>query len=125
MNPLSRDERAALRQVLLARHPWLEHDAFGPKAVESGECDCCGAEARLVSTCGPTAWTALGRRCAAEVGAEAWCDGHREDADRALGWLEELPAVADDVARLWWVSTGEVRLDPDLLDTVRRRALPA
>lgn len=124
MNPLSQRERAALRQELLVRYPWLEHLEFGPKAVESGECDRCGAEARLVSTCGPTAWTALGGRCAAEVGAEAWCDGHRDDAERALAWLAALSAVADDVARLWWVATGEVRLDPALLDGARRRALP-
>lgn len=124
MSALSREERAALRDALRARYPWLDHDEFGPKAVESGECDRCGAEARLVTTCGPTAWTALGRRCAAEVGVEAWCDGHRDDAARALGWLEALPEVADAVARLWWVSTGEVRLDPALLDDLRRRALP-
>lgn len=125
MSTLSREERAALRDALRARYSWLGHDEFGPKAVESGECDRCGAEARLVTTCGPTAWTALGRRCAAEVGQEAWCDGHREDAARALAWLVALPDMADAVARLWWVSTGEVRLDPALLDDLRRRALPA
>jgi hypothetical protein len=37
-----------------------------------------------------------------------------------------LPAEADDVARLWWVATGEVRLDPALVSTaVARLGLPA
>jgi hypothetical protein len=37
-----------------------------------------------------------------------------------------LPAEADDVARLWWVATGEVRLDPALVVAAAERlALPA
>lgn len=124
MTGLSREQRASLRDALRARHPWLDHEDFGPRTVEAGECDRCGAETRLVATCGPTAWPALGRRCAAEVGTDAWCDGHRDDAERALAWLTGLPAVADQVARLWWVSTGEVRLDPALLEQARRAALP-
>lgn len=121
---LGRQERAALRDALRARHPWLDAEDLGPRSVEAGECDRCGAEARLVSTCGPTPWPALGRRCAAEVGVEAWCDGHQDEAERALRWLETLPDAADQAARLWWVATGEVRLDPALLEGLRRAALP-
>ena len=73
----------------------------------------------MVETCGPGPFVALGRRCAAELGTEAWCEGHRGEAARALAWLARLPPEADDVARLWWLATGEVRLDPDL---ARRRA---
>jgi len=68
----------------------------------------------------------LGRRCATALGADAWCDGHRQEAAEALAWLSMLPAEADDVARLWWVATGEVRLDPALVSTaVARLGLPA
>jgi hypothetical protein len=125
-----------LRRALLARYPWLGDPEHGPQTVEAGECDRCGAEARLVAPCGPPPteragpgaigpdW-ALGRRCALELGPDGWCDGHEADAEAALAWLGELPAEADDVARLWWVATGEVRVDPGLLGAARRLALPA
>lgn len=108
-------DRAALREALLARYPWMGATEVGPQAVEAGECDRCGAEARLAETCGPVAWQYLGRRCAAEVGLEAWCEGHADDAGRTLAWLAALPAEADAATRLWWVATGEVRLDPELV----------
>lgn len=88
--------------------------AWGPGAVEAGECDGCGAEARLVMTCGPGAEVFLGRRCATSAGADAWCAGHSDQAEDALKWLEDLPAEADTVARLYWVATGEVTMAPDL-----------
>ncbi|WP_370324903.1 hypothetical protein [Euzebya sp.] len=113
-------DRAALREALRARHPWVDHTEWGPRAVTAGECDLCGEEARLVQPCGPppaelrgaTPDWALGRRCAAALGVEGWCDGHVDEATAALGWLEGLPADADVLARLWWVATGEVRPDP-------------
>lgn len=117
-------DKPALRQVLRHRYPWLAATDHGPQAVDAGECDRCGAEARMVATCGPTSEAALGRRCAAAVGADAWCEGHAEDAAATLAWLAALPEEADDVARLWWVATGEVRLDPALLAAARRLALP-
>ncbi len=120
---MDRQRRRELQQVLRAVHPWLTHDEFGPANLEAGECDRCGNEARLVSTCGPIAWPRLGRACAAEVGADAWCDGHADDAAAALAWLAALPAEADDAARLWWVATGEVQLDS--LAALVSRALPA
>ena len=124
MRALDAAQRRSLRQALLARYPWIEGPDVGPQAVEAGECDRCGAEARLVTTCGPTSWAGLGRRCAAEVGTAAWCDGH---ADAARAWLLQLAALppeADAVARLWWVASGEVRLDPDAVALLRRAALP-
>ena len=109
-------DKQVLRDALRSHHPWLDRQEWGPRSVDAGECDRCGEEARLVETCGPVGWRFLGRRCAAEVGTDAWCDGHRADAEEALAWLAGLPTEADDVARLWWVATGEVQLDPDLLD---------
>ena len=108
-------DKGALRAVLVERYPWLDDELWGPRNVEAGECDDCSAEARLVETCGPGAARYLGRRCAEARGVEAWCDGHAEEAAGALRWAEALPTEADDVARLWWVATGEVRLDPELL----------
>jgi hypothetical protein len=123
-----------LRAALLARYPWLGATDVGPQAVEAGECDRCGTEARLVAPCGPPPagmpggigpdW-ALGRGCASEVGAAGWCAGHAEEAAVALAWLAELPREADDVARMWWVATGEVRPDPSLLRAAERLGLPA
>jgi hypothetical protein len=116
-------DKAALRERLRAAYPWLDETEFGPRAVDAGECDRCGAEARLAPTCGPVAWAALGRACAGEVGLDAWCDGHLDEAQQTLAWLAALPDEADDVARLWWVATGEVRVDPTLL--LARLALDA
>lgn len=121
MHPI---DKPALRQALRERYPWVLAAEHGPRAVDAGECDRCGAEARLVPTCGPIAWAALGRRCAAELGADAWCEGHGAQAASTLAWVASLPDVADDVARLWWVATGEVRVDPALLAVARRLALP-
>ena len=117
-------DRAALRGALREAYPWLDATDVGPRSVAAGECDRCGDEARLVATCGPVPWRALGRRCALDLGLDAWCDGHEDDARWALRWLTELPDEADDVARLWWVATGEVRLDAALLERIRPR-LPA
>lgn len=111
-------DKGALRTALRERYPWVGDRRWGPQAVEAGECDSCGAEPRLAETCGPGVHRYLGRACARAVGQQAWCDGHAEDATEALGWLERLPPEADDVARLWWVATGEVRLDPALLGRV-------
>ena len=103
------------------RYPWLDDTEVGPRSVEAGECEACGREARLVMTCGPGPAVYLGRRCAAAHGAEAWCDGHAGEAVDALAWLARLPAEADAVARLWWVATGEVQLDPALVAGARQR----
>lgn len=117
-------DKAALRRALRDRYPWLDDTDRGPRAVDAGECDRCGAEARLVTTCGPIAWAALGRRCVAELGLDVWCEGHAGEGGAILDWAGRLPAEADDVARLWWVATGEVQVDPVLLDAARRLALP-
>jgi hypothetical protein len=131
-----------LRQALLARYPWTGDASFGPQTVEAGECDGCAAEARLVAPCGPPPaavarsaaaagrkvgpdW-ALGRRCVEGLGEDIWCEGHRAAGAAARAWLAYLPAEADDVARLWWVATGEIRLDPDLVvPSARRLGLPS
>jgi hypothetical protein len=114
-----------LRRELAARYPWLGVDEVGPASVEAGECDRCGAEARLVEPCGPTGYEALGRGCAAQLSVDgAWCAGHAEHGAWVLQWLGELPDEADDVARLWWVATGEVGLEPGLRQRATAQALP-
>jgi hypothetical protein len=121
-------DKAALRRALRTRYPWLDAADIGPRSVEAGECDRCGAEARLVAPCGPPprggvarvgADWALGRRCALALGVDGWCAGHEVEAEWALAWLGALPSEADGVARLWWVATGEVRLDATLLRRAR------
>lgn len=97
--------KAELRESLRGAHPWLDDDRFGPRNVNAGTCDRCGAEPRLVLTCGPSGGE-YGRRCAAE---DDWCDGHVDEAAEALAWLAALPEDADEIAWLWWLSTGEVR----------------
>lgn len=124
MTVVGADRRRALRAALIDRYPWIADHDVGPQAVEAGECDRCGSEARLVATCGPTRWAGLGRRCAAVVGRQAWCDGHADDAARWLVRLRGLPDEADTVARLWWVATGEVRMDPAGVAPLLARALP-
>jgi hypothetical protein len=125
--------RSELRAALLDRYPWLADTEHGPRTVQAGECDRCGVEARLVAPCGPPPSSAvgqvgpdwaIGRRCAAELGVDGWCAGHAEEAQDALAWLAALPEEADDVARLWWVATGEVRVDPAVMGVARRLALP-
>ena len=107
--PQTPGERARLRDLLLSRYPWLSDPETGPQSVSAGECDRCGNEARLVGTCGPGSWSAIGRRCAHDLGVTAWCEGHVDDARRHLAALASLPPEADIVARWWWVATGEVR----------------
>lgn len=94
-----------LQRRLAEQHPWLADDRFGPRNVTAGDCDRCGAEARLVQTCGPGGGE-YGRSCARE---DDWCGGHAEEAAAALAWLGALPDDADDIAYLWWLSTGELR----------------
>lgn len=108
-------DRAVLRRALRSHYPWIDRDDAGPRAVSAGECDRCGHEARLVETCGPGPHDFLGRRCAAQLGPDAWCEGHRDEAEELIIWLGSLPEEADDVARLWWVATGEVQLDTSLV----------
>lgn len=122
-----------LRAALLARYPWLAATDLGPQAVSAGECDRCAAEARLVAPCGPPPpdlrarpgpeW-GLGRRCTLELGDDVWCGGHAAEGEEARAWLARLPPEADTVARLWWVATGEVGLDPALRAGAARLRLP-
>ena len=112
MSSLSAAQRAELRDALRAAHPWLTATDWGAQAVSAGECDRCGQAPRLLPTCGPVAWQALCRDCAADLGTDAWCDGHRDDAVAALAWAADLPHDWSDVVRLWWIATGEVRLPP-------------
>ena len=117
------EQRAALRRALQQRYPWVADTDHGPAAVEAGECDGCGREARLLLTCGPGPELYLGRRCAEDRGLSAWCDGHEAEASAGLSWAAGLPSEADVVARLWWVATGEVSMDPDLILALRRQLL--
>lgn len=109
------DARRSVRDALRRRYPWVADPLWGPTAVEAGECDACGVEPRLVEVCGRGAHRYVGRTCAGAGGDALWCGGHSEDAAAALAWLARLPAEADTVARVWWVATGEVRLDPAIV----------
>lgn len=124
LSQLDRGTRAALRRWLVARHPWLEATDVGPLAVEAGECDRCGDAPRLVPLCGPVPHRAVCRDCALALGADGWCDGHAEDGAAARAWAADLPGGWSDVTRLWWVATGEVRLDPELLRRGRALDVP-
>jgi hypothetical protein len=101
--------------VLLERYAWLPGDTLGPGAVEAGECDRCGEAPRVVPLCGPTSYRAVCAPCATAVGTRGWCDGHADDAAAAREWADRLPPEWATVVRLWWVATGEVRLDPAML----------
>lgn len=141
LSPDGRAERAALRTALVARWPWVADTDHGPSSVAAGECDACGAEPRLVAPCGPAParvrqaaggrtgrglgqdW-ALGRRCLVVLADEAFCAGHADQAAAEAAWAAGLDAEADVVTRLWWVATGEVRLDPALRLAVSQLGLP-
>ena len=70
------------------------------------------ARPRLLPTCGPVAWPAICRACALELGTDAWCDGHADEAIELLSWARELPPWWGDAVVLWWVATGEVVSGP-------------
>lgn len=130
MTELDRARRAELRDVLRATYAWVPGTELGPGAVEAGECDRCGERPRVVPLCGPTAYRAVCADCVAAVGERGWCDGHRHDGATAIAWAGTLPAEWAAVVRLWWIATGEVRLDPSLvalegLPPRVRAALPA
>lgn len=112
-DPLSpREDRRQLQAVLREQAPWLTSTEAGPAAVQAGQCDRCGQRPRLLPTCGPVAWPAICRACAQQVGTDAWCDGHADDAEELLAWARDLPAWWGDAVVLWWVSTGEVASGP-------------
>jgi hypothetical protein len=103
--------------------PWLGHDEFGPRAVDAGPCDRCGELPRLLPTCGPAGLAGVCRPCATELGTDGWCGGHLDEAHAALTWAEALPSHWDLAVTLWWVATGEVRLER-LVDLRRDARLP-
>lgn len=112
MSQLSRSRRAELRKVLLVRYPWLGATDVGPQAVGAGTCARCQLWPVLLPTCGAVAWEALCRDCARQVGTDAWCHGHQDEAHAALAWAAALPDEWADVVLVWWLATGEVRGDP-------------
>jgi hypothetical protein len=124
LTELDRETRAALRRWLVARHPWIDSPDVGPRAVEAGECDRCGGAPRLVPLCGPVGFRAVCRDCALALADDGWCEGHAEEGAAARAWARSLPDDWADVTRLWWVATGEVRLDPDLLRRGRELDAP-
>ena len=113
-------DRAGLRRALREVHPWVTDGEVGPRAVEAGDCDRCRRQPRCVPTCGPTTWTALCADCAVEVGEDGWCDGHLEDGRAHRAWARALPPEWPTVVRLWWVATGEVRVDAAWVASARQ-----
>ena len=112
-------DRARLRRTLRAAYPWVTDTETGPRAVEAGECDRCARRPRCVPTCGPVAWTALCADCAVAVGEDGWCAGHHDQGLAHRDWARSLPPEWATVVRLWWVATGEVRVDPAWVATAR------
>lgn len=84
---------------------------MGPRAVDAGECDRCGEAPRFVPTCGPAGAEVVCRDCALAGGLDLWCAGHVDTGEQVLAALPRLPDEWAVVTRLWWVATGEVRLD--------------
>lgn len=109
-------DRPALRRALLDAAPWLAATEVGPQAVDAGNCDRCGNAPRLLPTCGPAGADAVCRRCAEELGDDGWCDGHVEDGRAARDWARSLPDRWADAVTLWWIATGELRVDPATID---------
>lgn len=109
-------DRRELRRVLVERYPFVRDPDVGPSSVAAGECDRCNEAPRALVTCGPVAWEALCRGCADAVGDDGWCDGHRDDAVAWRRTMSGWPPEHETVARLWWVATGEVSLDPRLVE---------
>jgi hypothetical protein len=112
-------DRAALRRALLETAPWLAETEVGPRAVEAGRCDRCDEAPRLLPTCGPSVAGAVCRDCAEWLGDDGWCDGHVEDGRAARAWARRLPDRWADAVTLWWIATGEVRVDPAAIDAER------
>lgn len=118
-------DRRALGAVLSQAAPWLLETDVGPRAVDAGPCDRCGGPPRLLPTCGPDGLPGVCRDCAEVLGDDGWCDGHLEEGRAARRWAATLPQRWADLVVLWWVATGEVRIDPDRLRTaVDLGALP-
>lgn len=104
-------DRRELRRALAEVAPWLEDSDLGPRTVDAGTCPRCETLPALVPTCGPATWAALCASCAVAVGEDAWCDGHRDDAEAALAKVAALPARWPDLVVLFWVATGELDVE--------------
>ncbi len=83
--------------------------------MDPGACDRCGDAPRLATACGPARWRALCRDCLLEVGDEAFCPGHADDATAAAAWARDLPDTWATLVRLAWVASGQVQADRDWL----------
>lgn len=59
---------------------------------------------------------AVCRDCAETLGDAGWCDGHVAEGREARTWARHLPDRWADAVTLWWIATGEVRLDPAAVD---------
>jgi hypothetical protein len=105
------NDRRALRLRLLEVAPWLGRTDVGPQVVEAGPCDRCRESPRLLPTCGPSGAVAVCRDCARQLGDDGWCAGHQQDGAAARAWAEALPDRWADLVTLWWVATGEIRVD--------------
>lgn len=110
-----RATRRRLDAALVAREPWLDDVLVGPAAVDAGTCDRCGNAPRFVVPCGPEGGRGWCPGCLRERGPEAFCDGHVEDAERALAWADRLPPTWATLTRLAWAARGEVRADTSFL----------
>ena len=116
-------DKRALRRALLDAEPWLAATEVGPQAVDARSCDACDDAPRLLPLCGPSGADAVCRRCAVDLGDDGWCDGHLDEGRAARRWAAQLPDHWGDATVLWWVATGELRLEA--VAGVRTTALSA
>lgn len=117
---MDRADRARLRDTLRSTYRWLDETEWGPRAVPAGECDRCELAPRLVPTCGPSAPRALCRDCALALGRSAWCEGHADDGELILNAVAALPDEWRTVSVVWWIATGEVRVDSLVATEIER-----
>lgn len=111
-------DRRQLRRVIARAAPWTGAADTGPAAVDAGECDRCEVQPRWVATCGAQAWAHLCRDCLLDLGTEAFCAGHHDDAMAHVVAARALPDDWATITRLAWIATGEVRADDDWIRLV-------
>lgn len=114
---MDRANRRTLQAALLEHAPWLGADDVGPRAVEAGRCASCDTLPRLLPTCGPVGNDGVCRDCAEHLADDGWCAGHLDEGRAARRWAADLPDRWPELVVLWWVSTGELRPDPDMVNS--------
>lgn len=110
MSVLSRRD---LRRMLATEAPWLIDGTVGPTTVDAQLCGRCRTDPGIVPVCGPVAFQAACPSCVT-ARDDLFCDGHQDVAAYARTFSRALPANWREVVLLWWIATGELRVDAAL-----------